>query len=184
MKTISEIDSNFKVEKRVDLPDAKFYNVKKNPQFLFGISFDEKGFYRMKEEDAEKVNEGVLGLCRNTSGGRIRFVTDSPFVAIRVKSPLREMPPHISPAGCIGFDLYRNRTFCGIFPPPQNTEAGYESVVRFPEQGLAEITIHFPLYSNVEEVEFGIKEGSFLEEAPLEINKKILFYGSSITQGG
>ena len=184
MKNISDLDSNFKVEKRVDLPDCVFFNVKKNPHFLFGLTFDEKGFFRMKEEDAALVSDGVKGLCRATSGGRIRFVTDSPYVAIRVKSPLREMPPHISPAGCVGFDLYRNGKFCGLFPPPQNTAAGYESVVRFLESGKSEVTIHFPLYSEVEEVEIGIHKNALLEEAPFEQNKKILFYGSSITQGG
>lgn len=184
MKTISELDSNFKVEKRIDLPDVRFFNIKKNPQFLLGLSFDEKGFFRMKEEDASLISPGVKGLCRATSGGRIRFQTDSPYVAIRVRSPLREMPPHISPAGCVGFDLYRNGRFCGFFPPPQNTAAGYESVVRFLEEGNAEITIHFPLYSEVEEVEFGIQKDALLKEAPLACDKKILFYGSSITQGG
>lgn len=183
MKTISELDSNFKVQKRVDLPDARFFNIKQNPKFLFGLMFDEKGFFRMKEEDGERVSSGVKGLCRTTSGGRIRFVTDSPYVAIRVKSPLREMPPHISPAGCVGFDLYRNGKFCGFFPPPQNTAAGYESAVRFLEEGKSEITVHFPLYSGVEEVEIGIHKDALLEEAPYKIDKKLLFYGSSITQG-
>ncbi len=184
MKTISQLDSNFKVEKRIDLPDARFFSIKKNPQFLYGLMFDEKGFFRMKEEDAESISDGVRGLCRATSGGRIRFQTDSPYVAIRVKSPLREMPPHISPAGCVGFDLYRNGRFCGFFPPPQNTAAGYESVVRFLETGKCEITVHFPLYSEVEEVEIGIREDALLEAAaPFEYDKRILFYGSSITQG-
>ncbi len=183
MKTISDLDSNFKVQKRVDLPDARFFNIKQNPKYLFGLTFDERGFFRMKEEDGERVSGGVKGLCRVTSGGRIRFATDSPYVAIRVRSPLREMPPHISPAGCVGFDLYRNGKFCGFFPPPRNTAAGYESVVRFSEKGKSEITIHFPLFSEVEEVEVGIRKDALLEEAPYKLDQKILFYGSSITQG-
>ncbi len=35
MKTISQLDANFKVEKQVDLPDARFFNIKKNPRFYF-----------------------------------------------------------------------------------------------------------------------------------------------------
>lgn len=184
MPTCSQVDPNFKVEQRIQLPDVTFYDVQQNAQLLFGLSLDEQGFYRMKEADAAKVNPDVLQLCRNTTGGRIRFVTDSSYVAIRVKSEQTESPPHISATGYNGFDLYRNGVFCGIFPPPQNTAAGYESVIHFLEEGPAEITIHFPIYSNVEHVEVGIQETAFLEEAPpFPVNKKVVFYGSSITQG-
>lgn len=183
MPEFSQVDPNFKVEQRIQLPDVKFYTIQRDCPLLFGLSLDEKGFYRMQEADAAKVNSGILALCRNTSGGRLRFVCDSSYVAIRVKSGQKENPPHISATGYQGFDLYRNGVFCGIFPPPQNTAAGYESVIHFLEEGPAEITIHFPVYCNVELVQVGIQENAFLEAAPLPVNKKVVFYGSSITQG-
>jgi hypothetical protein len=50
---------------------------------------------------------------------------------------------------------------------------------------MREITLNFPLYYGVEDVFVGLKDGSKLEEASdyLDI-PKIVYYGSSITQGG
>ena len=183
MQSVSQIDPNFQIQ-RIQLPDVKFYNVQAHSSLLFGLFWDEQGYYRMPEAEAAKVSDNVLSLCRHTSGGSVRFVTDSSYVAIGVRAPQRSIPAHMSRAGCTGFDLYRNGVFCGIFPPPENTAAGYESVIHLPEAGKAEFTLHFPLYAQVEHLEIGIQEGAVLEEAPgLPIPKTVVFYGSSITQG-
>lgn len=39
-------------------------------------------FRRMPKEIAENVNDGVLSLHSNTSGGRLRFITDSHYRAL------------------------------------------------------------------------------------------------------
>ena len=49
----------------------------------------------MPKETAEKVNNGVLSLHTNTSGGRLRFITDSPYVAIVAKMPDKVHPTHM-----------------------------------------------------------------------------------------
>lgn len=114
MRALSRIDPNFKVQNGISLRDVRFYNVKENSFCLSGLSFDEKGFYRMPEREAKKVSDGVAGLCRNTSGGRLRFVTDSPYVALSVRMPSRPISPHLSAMGCMGFDLYRDGEYAGI----------------------------------------------------------------------
>jgi len=48
-----------------------------------------------------------------------------------------------------------------------------------------EITINFPLYSNVRDLYIGLQEDAITEEAkPYKSDKPIVYYGSSITQGG
>lgn len=184
MQPVSQIDPNFKSQRCIQLPDVKFYDLQEHAHLLFGLSRDAQGYYRMPEAKASKVSEKVLALCRHSSGGRVRFVTDSAYVAIRVKSPQRPIPTHISRIGCAGFDLYRNGVFCGIFAPPEGNATCYESVIHFPETGKGEFTLHFPLYTQVELLEIGIQDGAVLEEAPpLPIQKTVVFYGSSITQG-
>jgi hypothetical protein len=50
---------------------------------------------------------------------------------------------------------------------------------------MREITINFPLYSEVNELYIGLMRDSLvLESAPYRIEKPIVYYGSSITQGG
>jgi hypothetical protein len=52
-------------------------------------------------------------------------------------------------------------------------------------EGNKEITIFFPLYNGVTDLRIGLKEGStFLAASPYQTGKRVLFYGSSITQGG
>lgn len=184
MTAISKTDPNFNVAHRIDLPDVRFFDVKKYPHFLSGIQYDEQGYFRMPEAEAAKVSEDVWELCRNTAGGKIRFVTNSPYVAIRVSAPLGQIPPHISATGFVGFDLYRNGVFQGMFPPPQDMAGGYESVVHFLDDAPSQITIHFPLYGHVDALQIGIQEGALLENAPaFAHDKRVVFYGSSITQG-
>ena len=53
------------------------------------------------------------------------------------------------------------------------------------ERRLCDWIIDFPLYGGVENVEIGLKEGSvLLEPKPHKVPHPVLFYGSSITQGG
>jgi hypothetical protein len=53
------------------------------------------------------------------------------------------------------------------------------------ERGLRDIELYFPLYNGVYELYIGVKEGSVLESAlPYPNAKPVVFYGSSITQGG
>lgn len=184
MKNIADIDKNLKVETTLKETDIKFYNVKDYPERLFGLLFDEQ-FRRIPEDLAKATNNGVYNLHTNTSGGRFRFVTDSPYVAISTKMPNITRFPHMPPTGTTGFDLYVGDVFRGMFKPAVNIESGYDSIVYLKESGKKEITINFPLYNNVTDVFVGVKEGSVFDEAcGYKSDKRVIYYGSSITQGG
>lgn len=80
--------------------------------------------------------------------------------------------------------------FWGVFRPPidiKETEktGGYESKVSFPDRKMRDITINLPTYNKVNEIWVGIAKGAVIE-APEEYTYKepIVFYGSSIIQGG
>ncbi len=50
---------------------------------------------------------------------------------------------------------------------------------------MREITINFPHYNKVVDLYVGLSENAVFEEAtPYKYDKKVIFYGSSITQGG
>ena len=75
--------------------------------------------------------------------------------------------------------------YVGTFIPPYDVKEGFESIVDFEEEKERMITIHFPLYSEVRMLYIGLKDGSVLKKAPdYRIEKPVVFYGSSITQGG
>ena len=69
---------------------------------------------------------------------------------------------------------------------PQPVEEGSnvcEHVFKLPE-GEKELTLYFPCYGSVRDLELGFKTGAVVKEhTPYTYTKPILFYGSSITQG-
>ncbi len=184
MPHITEIDPNFKVDTQFDYKDAVFYDVKKNSWCLFGLQFDTI-FRRMPQEVAENVNEGVLALHTNTSGGRLRFTTDSPYILLSAEMPDQVVFPHMPQTGAAGFDLLVNGCFAKTFIPPLEWNGMVQGSHKFLGEQEREIQIHFPLYNNVHRLHIGLKKGcSFKPASPLPISKKVVFYGSSITQGG
>lgn len=184
MKNIADVDKNFKVETKLDKTDIKFYNIKENPFCLYGLMFDEM-FRRMPESVAKKVNTGIEELHLNTTGGRIRFKTDSPYVAINAVMPNKIHVPHMPQTGISGFDIYVNDRYKKTFIPPVDMDGGYESVCNFTGSEMREITINFPIYNNVKDLYIGVAKDAVFEEASsYKYDKKVLFYGSSITQGG
>ena len=197
MKNISEIDKNFKVETKLDIPDVKFYDVKNEPFSVHGVFYEDGKFRRLPESVAKTVNEGVWSLHANTAGGRVRFKTNSKYIAIYAKLPLFARMPHFALTGSSGFDLYVKKgdeqVYNGTFIPPYNTIDTYEAAINlidedavgFEEGKMFEITINMPLYSDVSELYIGLSETASVEKAaPYKYTKPIVYYGSSITQGG
>jgi hypothetical protein len=88
--------------------------------------------------------------------------------------------------GQCGFDLYADGTgYVATFRPPASLKNGYESIVATGSDKMRTYTLFFPLYSGVKKLYIGLCEGAKLEApAPYEIEKPIVYYGSSITQGG
>ncbi len=169
-----------------DRDDVKFYNVDEAPFKIYGIYRDGDRYRRLPKEVAEATNSGVLRLSTNTAGGRVRFMTDSPFIAIHAEMGSIYRSDHFPMVGSAGFDLYIDNRYERSFRPNFNMTDTLDSIMgSFEKTGVHEITIHFPLYSEVKALYIGLKEGSVVSEAaPYRNEKPIVYYGSSITQGG
>ncbi len=189
MKNIADIDKNFKVETSIQKNDIKFYNALKAPIKLYGVFYENGKFRRLPEEVAKNVSDGVCSLHANTAGGRIRFKTDSRYVAIVAKMPSIGKMPHFALTGSAGFDLYvsdcNGENYVNTFRPPFDISNGFEGVIDLETSGMHQFTVNFPLYSDVSELYVGVSENSTFDVADdYKIEKPIVFYGSSITQGG
>lgn len=188
MKNISEIDKNFSIKTSIEKEDIRFYDVKEKPFKVHGVFYENGKFRRLPEEVAKNVNEGVYALHANTAGGRVRFRTDSPYVAIHAEMPYIGKMPHFALTGSAGFDLYiREDKDCYFktFIPPFDITHGYEGVIDFPSSEMREITINFPLFSDISALYIGLKNNSSVQKpTSYKHQKPIVFYGSSITHGG
>lgn len=183
MESLAQIDKNFTVDTKTE--DGTVWHDPQLPPFsIHGLMYEDGAFRRMPEAVAATVSAGVKNLHFHCTGGRVRFRTDSPVVAIRAKMSLIRPAVTSSIDGVAGFDLYMGDRHIKVFAPPVDIDDGYDSSIELPEKGMQDITVFFPLYAGVYELAIGLAEGCRVEAAEPYPNKKpIVFYGSSITQG-
>lgn len=189
MKKIEDADKNLKVSTTLEEKDIAFFDVSEPPFDIYGIMHTDTGFCRVPKAVADNVNDGVKFLSTNTAGGRVRFKTDSPYVAISAKMPYITRFAHMPLTGIAGFDMYIYESgecrFAHTYVPPYDMTNGYDSIYYFKTGGEHEIVLNFPLYNDVSSLLIGVKEGSSLSGGGKYIDKKpVVYYGSSITQGG
>jgi len=190
---IGRIDTNFCINPTVTEPDVVFRDVLDTSAVVFGLHDPQPGmpYRRLPAEVAQSLSPAINALAQNTSGGRCRFQTDSAYVAVRVYQhfPREKTLSHMTFLGSSGFDLYvrhkEGYVFYGSLIPPADHKDGYEAIYRFPDRTLRDITLNFPLYNCVQRLELGLQQDAVLLPPPAYSQKKpVVFYGSSITQGG
>jgi len=168
---ISGIDKNMRVISKVTEEDVVFYDVRETPFDVYGLYDYKTGheFMRMPVAVATATSLGVHDLNYCTAGGRVRFSTDSRYVAIHANMRYLCHMDHMAMTGSTGFDLYVDdpdsniSRYQGTFRPGGNTEVdAYESVLYFPTKTLRHFTINFPLYSGVNDLFVGVQKDATL----------------------
>lgn len=181
----TKIDKNMKVETKIERDGLTFYDIDKAPVNIHGIFREDDRYVRMPRDLADNVNDSIRWLNGHTSGGRIRFITDSPYIALKLQIGGQSKFSFFSVTGIMGCDVYSGKQYYGTIIPPLDTTTEYENVVDIPDPAEREYTINMPIYSCVFKMYIGIKEGCTLKHATdYTITKPIVFYGSSVTQGG
>ncbi len=188
---ISKIDKNFAdpvIEKNNKMFDI--YTIPNSKTDLYGVFYENNGFIRLPKEVAFNASEVVSRLYNQTAGGRLRFSTNSKNIKIIAKWNSRTSLNHMPATGVYGFTLqedYKNgkNKFIGTFVPTYDSLKGYESQISLSRKKLRYFTLYFPLYNEVSELLLLVDKGAILEKG-LSYNdfKPIVYYGSSITQGG
>jgi len=182
-KTV-RINETTEFETELNTQGLKFYNSNEKPFKVYGVYHDGEKFRRMPQELGNRLGGWHVSLSRNTAGGRVRFRTDSKSFAIYYEGDMGQMP-HFAFTGSCGFDIYFGNRYAGTFIPQDYKTMGYERLIEFADTEMKEVTVNMPLYSEVEKLYIGLDENAIVE-APTEykITKPVVYYGSSITQGG
>ncbi len=172
---------------------------------LKGIFYENGGFCRVSERDVRKVTDtcdlvenNVYSHARETAGGRAYFATDSAVLKITAYYPFYKNLGREMGAGKTGFDLYKNNTelVCTLDAPVPEfaKDLEFRAVAQTPwsfsweirtSGRMTDYTLYFPILTEIGEVELEIEDGSLMKEnlsAPK--GEPVVFYGSSITQGG
>lgn len=193
---IEDIDKNFAATP-LSRDDIVFHDVRKEPFRIYGLynPRTEEVFRRMPKNVADAVSPGVANLALHTAGGRVRFKTNSPFIAVRADMPPMGPMSHMPRTGQASFTIYFNKngrsTYYRTFKPDCNKISAGEGItgivefVDIPEEDMRDVTIYFPLYAMVNSLYIGLKDDAQLLPGDTYTREKpVVFYGSSITQGG
>lgn len=183
---ISRIDSNFLAGSNIDKPDIVWMNVLDAPFSIHGLAVTKPGaFWRLPENVINTISDGVSVLARHTAGGRIRFRTDSPYVAFRAMPLNSGYMSHMPLTGSMGADLFVNGRSVTTFRPGEAVEEWFESSAEVRISGMNDIELNLGLYNGYKDILIGLQSGCSLEAPrPYAVEKPIVYYGSSITQGG
>ena len=148
---------------------------------------DTESYYdRLPVKAKETVRKPVWGLSHCSAGMQIRFATNAKHIKVRWTLTKSELAlPHMPATGVSGIDLYYrdksgNLRFSGNGRPQH-----VSNTASFQLPPSKEYLLYLPLYNGVKLVEFGIPEGKTLSRLlPARLLRPIVFYGTSITQGG
>ena len=152
---------------------------------------DTKQFYDRLPAKAEGVAPGaVWNLAKDSAGIAVRFVTDATELYARWKVRKEKLAMPLMPAsGVSGVDLYvRHKgkwAWLGAARPDSSiTTEKRLTTGMTPER--RECLLYLPLYNGVEKIEIGVPAEAKCElPSPRPANlKPVVFYGTSIVQGG
>lgn len=157
---------------------------------LSGFAFRRKGDPLCRLPDSREFPKAVSALARHTAGGRLDFISNTTRIWVKVKLKDASHMYHMPDTGSCGFDLYFGPPGESFFVGASRFKAGadkYESkmhLYKFDGE-FHHFTLNFPLYSGIKSLKIGIdKNAEIRPPAPWQDERPMVFYGSSITQGG
>lgn len=182
MADVTTFDKRLRVESMAH-DGLVFRDADDAPFAVYGVFREDDRYRRVPRAVAEETSEAVAFLNDNTAGGRVRFRTDSNMVAVHATLCAVGKMPHFALTGSVGFDVYADGRYAGTLIPPFDVTDEFEAKVWLDGQPH-DVQINFPLYSGVKELFIGLADGASLESAASYDGDPVVFYGSSITQGG
>lgn len=163
----------------VAFPDARLK--------VYGLPWfdeDKPELLRLPARMRETLRPPVWSLAQQPSGGRIRFKTDSTKIAIVAQNPDTRTMHHMTTVAQSGFDLYVDGEYINSAWPDASGRIVKEWSAGTKRE-LRDIMIYLPLYKAVTILEIVLEKDAKLDlPAAFALPNPVVYYGSSITQGG
>lgn len=148
-------------------------------------------FDRLPAKAEGAVPAPVWNLARQSAGEVVRFASDSPVLQARWELTSDTLAlPHMPATGVSGVDLYvklPSGKWHWLATGQARARTNTVTLVSDLPPGRREFLLYLPLYNGVRSVELGVHAGTELASAGPwgpGVRRPIVFYGTSITQGG
>lgn len=133
------------------------------------------------------VRNKIWDLAGESAGLMLRFRTNATEIKVRYQVTGGYSMPHMPSTGVSGVDLYRKTSgeepeFCfGNYSFADTIRYAYHIDKQAPTED--EFMLYLPLYNGVKWMEIGVQTGEKFRFIPVEPQKPIILYGTSIAQG-
>lgn len=191
-KSIGELDKNLETKDPPRDPSLAWLPAT-SPRFTMqGLPWfrQNKGsFCRFPITARKRLRPEVWQLSLCPASGCIAFRSDTTCLRVRVRNQDTTHMPHMPMSGSNGLSLYagtggRLAPWATAVPDMANPffeRSFFTGVAR----RMRDFRVYLPLYHPLQSLELGVSHGArILPPSPSALNKPVVFYGTSITQGG
>lgn len=174
-----------------DIDALKYYDALQYRMINKGFKDTTTPFTRLPESLNDSLRPILKTDAEHSAGLGFRFATNSKCIAVRYSLTTHFSMMHMAHTGIQGTDLYIMHDD-GTWHFVANARPSSDSIINRKyvdnlDGKMHEYMIYLPLYDGVRWMEIGVDSLATIEK-PHVVNpstdKKIVFYGTSITQGG
>ncbi len=149
-------------------------------------SLKDSPYDRLPLSSKNLVRKEIWDLSKNSAGISIKFITDSQSVTVKWLLLNNFKMNHMPNSGIKGIDLYcrssKRWQYVGSGIP--QGKSNEQTIIKNLSIKKREFKLYLPLYDGLKKLEIGIQNQASIEKPPKSTKKPIVFYGTSITQGG
>ena len=154
-----------------------------------GFTNTETRYERLPAHLKGVTRDPVWSLSKNCSGLAIRFRTNSKVIAAKWEVTGDVIMNHFAPSGIKGLDLYCLEDGKWRFVNSARPAGKSSKVIVISNMipKYREFMLYLPLYDGLSQLEIGIESGAIIGNPLIDSPRKskpVVFYGTSITQGG
>lgn len=191
-RSLKDLDPNFRKESGTD--HLKWIDAFDRRIAMRGLGWlaenrRRRDFRRIPDRAAGALSEGVQILSHCPAGVYLSFGTDSPDLSVKVQLDGDEWLDNMPATGAGGVELYQRDglTWCSVAvgSPSMKEQSYIRSLLKNAIREPGEYRLYLPLYRRVCSVAIGIARNARLTLPAAPVHPRpVVFYGTSITQGG
>jgi GDSL-like lipase/acylhydrolase family protein/SGNH-like hydrolase/esterase family protein len=156
---------------------------------IIGKYHSEKNYTRFPQEYKNKLREAVWSLGQHSTGISIRFRTNASDIIVRWTALNDGKMDHMAYTGIKGVDLYAhmNNKWKYVNTGRVKGKDNEFTMIKSEDKIFREYLLNLPLYDGIESLSIGVNtdaEITIPEKKWLIEKKPVVYYGSSIAQGG
>jgi len=178
----------FGQNKRIESNDIRFYG----PKFFclegtaFPDSLKQNRYHRLPAYFQKLVREPVWELSKSSAGLSIRFKTNSKIIKAKWEVVNDLKMDHMPETGIKGIDLYykNGKGWQYVNTGRPTGKSNQQTLIENMTRAEREYLIFLPLYDELKLLEIGVDAESSIVAPDKNTQRPIVFYGTSITQGG